>query len=61
MCLCKAVNDRTIRAAIEEGARTVDDLAHACEAGTGCGGCAPHLEEMLDEAYARTSDRPSSA
>ncbi|PTL82680.1 bacterioferritin-associated ferredoxin [Vitiosangium sp. GDMCC 1.1324] len=50
VCLCHVVSDRTIRARISEGARTVDALGDACGAGTGCGGCKGQLAQMLVEA-----------
>lgn len=50
VCLCEAVNDRTVEEAIAHGARTVHAIGEACGAGTNCGGCRPLLEEMLKEA-----------
>ena len=47
VCHCRAVNDRTVRAAADAGAVTVDDLMRACGAGTDCGGCHGVLEELL--------------
>ena len=49
VCSCQAVTDRTIRAAIASGARTIDDVAERCGAGARCGGCWPVLAELLDE------------
>ena len=57
VCLCKAVNDRTIRSCIKGGARSVHDVGRACGAGTDCGSCRGMIREMLedevDEAPAR--------
>lgn len=39
VCLCKGVSDRTIRETIEDGADTIDAVAKACGAGSGCGAC----------------------
>lgn len=50
VCLCLALSDRAIRATIASGVFTVDELAVACQAGTGCGACRPVLERMIDEA-----------
>ena len=47
VCHCHGVNDRTIRAAIEDGATTVEELGTMCEAGSGCGGCHFELERIL--------------
>ena len=46
-CACKAVTDRTVRAAIASGARSVEDVTRRCGAGGECGGCVPLLEELL--------------
>jgi bacterioferritin-associated ferredoxin len=51
--MCRAVTDHEIREAIEDGARTVDDVAQRCdEAGTVCLGCLPSIRRLLDEAHA---------
>jgi bacterioferritin-associated ferredoxin len=49
VCHCRRVCDRTIRAAIQAGARTEDAIAEACGAGTVCGGCGPVVSELIDE------------
>jgi len=56
VCHCRAVNDRTIRAAADAGALTVDDLMQTCGAGGDCGGCHTVLEELLAAGRARSSD-----
>jgi len=48
VCHCHAVCDRTIRQCIREGARSADDVGDACGAGTGCGGCRPVIEDILE-------------
>jgi bacterioferritin-associated ferredoxin len=47
VCHCRAVNDRTVRAAADAGALTIDDLVQSCGAGGDCGGCHAMLEELL--------------
>jgi bacterioferritin-associated ferredoxin len=49
VCLCRAVCDRTIRTAIDAGARSVDEVAAACRAGSGCGACHETIESMICE------------
>jgi len=49
ICHCRRVCDRTIRAAIEAGAATEEDVSDACGAGSGCGGCLPAVTELLEE------------
>jgi bacterioferritin-associated ferredoxin len=49
LCSCRAVNDRTIRAAIEGGAQNVDEVSQWSGAASRCGGCRPAIQEMLAE------------
>ncbi|RMH39697.1 MAG: (2Fe-2S)-binding protein [Deltaproteobacteria bacterium] len=56
VCLCKVVTDRAIERAVEAGARSVDDVARACGAGTGCGSCRPVVAEVVARACARQCD-----
>ena len=60
VCSCQAVTDRTIRATITAGARTIEDVADRCGAGARCGGCWPARRELLDEAVP-LSERPLGA
>ena len=47
VCQCMQVTRGEIVAAIRAGARTVDDLKEATQAGTGCGSCVFDLEDLL--------------
>ena len=47
VCHCKRVCDRTIRECVERGARSVEEVGRACEAGTGCGGCHPTIRALV--------------
>jgi bacterioferritin-associated ferredoxin len=47
VCLCKGVSDRTIAAAIDAGADTVEAVGAVCGAGTGCGGCQEEILHMI--------------
>jgi len=52
VCLCKAISRATIKKAIENGARTVEEVKKATGAGSGgCGGkrCILKIEEILKE------------
>jgi bacterioferritin-associated ferredoxin len=49
VCHCHRICDRTIRASIQEGARSIKEVGKACRAGTGCGGCRPVIAEFLTE------------
>ena len=48
VCRCLLVDERTVRRAIRGGARTIEAVGRACEAGTGCGSCQGLIEQMLD-------------
>lgn len=47
LCLCEAVNERTIDATICEGAGSVREIGRRCGAGTGCGMCKADLRERI--------------
>jgi bacterioferritin-associated ferredoxin len=50
VCLCRNVSDRIVARAIEDGARTVADVARATGAGSSCGCCHGTIEAMLARA-----------
>ncbi|MGH9280485.1 MAG: (2Fe-2S)-binding protein [Acidimicrobiales bacterium] len=50
VCHCRAVTDSTVRASIQEGARSLHELADGCGAGSRCGGCHLALRRLLSEA-----------
>ncbi len=56
VCLCRGVSEHTIRALIDAGVDTVEDLGTVCGAGTDCGGCRRSLRAMIEEAQARDRD-----
>jgi bacterioferritin-associated ferredoxin len=47
VCHCHGVTDREIRASVQNGARTCADIADGCGAGSGCGGCASLVAEIV--------------
>jgi len=47
VCSCKVVSDRTVKATIDAGARSVEEIAELCAAGSGCRGCWPELARLL--------------
>lgn len=50
VCHCGVVSDREIRNAIAEGAHDHASVAAACGAGQDCLGCAPTIDQLLDDA-----------
>jgi bacterioferritin-associated ferredoxin len=61
ICHCRAVTDRTVAAAVAGGARSIDDLARKCGAGSRCGGCWPALRELLAEVGSPLAEQHSAA
>jgi bacterioferritin-associated ferredoxin len=50
VCLCRVVTERSIKAAIADGATSVNDVAERTRAGTGCGSCRGEVHAMLEDA-----------
>lgn len=51
VCVCKAVSDKRIRAAVAEGrVISLRDLTRELSVGTCCGKCVPQARQILDEA-----------
>jgi bacterioferritin-associated ferredoxin len=47
VCLCRAVSNTTIEAAIRAGASTVESVSERCGAATQCGKCRHTIEVLL--------------
>lgn len=47
VCHCRATSDREIRRAVQNGAVTLQEVARACGAGSGCGGCTEAVHEVI--------------
>ncbi len=58
VCVCRAVKEETVKAAIEGGAHSVDAVTRACCAGDDCGACHQVIEEMI-EAHTGEAAKPS--
>jgi len=52
LCICKAVTDRDVDAAVRAGARSVDAIGACCGAGTDCGSCREAIEERIETSCA---------
>jgi bacterioferritin-associated ferredoxin len=50
LCICRAVTEREIDAALAAGARSVDAVGACCGAGTDCGACREAIAERIDDA-----------
>lgn len=49
ICICRAVTDKDIRAALEEGACTMRELRQRLGVCSDCGKCGPHARKLLIE------------
>jgi len=49
VCICSAVSDRQVEAAISSGADTLDALAAKTGAGACCGSCRPLLLDIIEQ------------
>ncbi len=47
VCLCQAVTEKKVRAAIDSGASTRREVTRACRAGAGCGGCHSTIRDLI--------------
>jgi len=47
ICVCKAVSDRQIRAAVRDGATSLRDISRELGVGTCCGKCVPDAKAAL--------------
>jgi len=57
VCVCKAVTDKEVEAAIDEGAHTVDQVTATCQAGGDCGSCRGMIEDMIEDRLGCRSKR----
>lgn len=49
VCVCKAITDRQIKAAIDDGANSLGQLRKALGVASQCGKCSITAREILDE------------
>ena len=47
VCLCRGVTHTQVLEAVDQGARTIRQVARRCGAGTACGGCRPAIEALV--------------
>lgn len=53
VCICKAVSDRHIRAAVENGASRVQEISRLTGLGTCCGKCLPEAKAAVAHCLGR--------
>lgn len=53
VCLCKAVNERRLRAAVRHADEPVDEVGRRCGAGTACGACRDEVVRIVKDEQSR--------
>ena len=48
VCHCNSVSDRAIRAAVQNGAHTRNEVGKTCATSLICGGCALAVDEIIE-------------
>ena len=54
VCICKAISDNDIKAAVLDGAEDLETIAETLGAGTGCGTCREFTQEVIDSTLAES-------
>ncbi len=47
VCVCQAIRERDVDAAVRGGARRPSDVFRACGKAPQCGGCAPDMRQRI--------------
>jgi bacterioferritin-associated ferredoxin len=55
VCICHAINEKTIEQAVAEGAQSVRDLRRQLNVGSQCGQCVRHAHEVIEQAKTQAS------
>lgn len=50
LCRCRLVSFERVRSAIRGGARSVDEVRRACDAGSKCGWCHTEIAALIERA-----------
>ena len=53
ICICRAIRDREVDAAVRAGARRPADVFRACGTSPQCGSCACDMRERIADTVAR--------
>ena len=61
ICVCHAVSDSAIRAAVRNGATNFRELSFQTGCGTQCGSCVKQAREIMDQTLEEQGQTPSGA
>jgi bacterioferritin-associated ferredoxin len=56
VCICNAVNEKSIQQAVSEGAQNVRDVRRSLNVGSQCGKCVRQAHEVIEQAKALAMD-----
>jgi bacterioferritin-associated ferredoxin len=51
VCVCRAVTEHEVRAAVDAGADTVEAVTRRCGAGDDCGACCGVIRDMIEDRW----------
>lgn len=60
ICICNAVTDSAIKAAVRDGVRSMSDLSLKTGCSTQCGRCVGRAREVMNEALADRGEFPAA-
>ena len=60
LCICRAIRERDVDAAVRAGARKPSDVFRACGQSPQCGGCASDLRERISQTIASEQAAPQT-
>ena len=58
VCICRAIREREVEAAVRAGARRPSDVFRACGTSPQCGGCATDMRDRIGQTIAADADLP---
>ena len=61
LCICRAIRDRDVDAAVRAGARRPADIFRACGTNPQCGGCAGDLRQRIAQTISAETACPQLA
>ena len=60
LCICRAIREREVDAAVRAGARRPVDVFRACGQSPQCGGCASDMRERISQTIAAEKALPQN-
>ena len=60
VCICRAIRERDVDAAVRAGARRPVDVFRACGQSPQCGGCAPNMRQRISKTIASEQALPQN-